>query len=140
MLAEFRSGVALPEHEARAFLDKFLFTGEAVHRPASQLSYGERAKLALATLVGSGANFLLLDEPTSHLDLPALERVEAALAEYPGPFIVASHDRHFLASIGLTGVLLLEQGVLRQLPDLEAYEEERPRGAGPGILPRTPTE
>lgn len=123
VLATFRAGVALPEQDARAFLDKFLLSGDAVHRLIGQLSYGERAKLALATLVASGATCLLLDEPTSHLDLPALERVEAALIEYPGPFVIASHDRHFLTAIGVTGVLMLEQGTLRQLPSLDSYLE-----------------
>lgn len=122
VLATFRAGVVMREDEARAFLDKFLFSGEAVHRRVADLSYGERAKLALATLVAGGATFLVLDEPTSHLDLPALERIEEALAEYTGPLVVASHDRYFLARLGVTAVLLLERGSTRRLPDLAAYE------------------
>jgi ATP-binding cassette subfamily F protein 3 len=116
--------VVMHEDEARAFLDKFLISGEEVHRRVAELSYGERAKLALATLVASGANLLLLDEPTSHLDVAALERIEGALAEYPGPLVVASHDRHFVGAIGVTGVLLLQDGRARRLPDLAAYEAE----------------
>lgn len=124
VLATFRAGVTLPEHVARAFLDKFLFAGDQVHRTINELSYGERAKLALATLIADRASFLLLDEPTSHLDLHSLDRIEQALAAYPGPAIIASHDRHFLAAVGVTGVLLLAAGALRQLPDLETYERE----------------
>ncbi|HEX5505255.1 MAG TPA: ABC-F family ATP-binding cassette domain-containing protein [Thermomicrobiales bacterium] len=124
VLQLFRAGVVMYEDEARAFLDKFLFGDDEVHRRFDELSYGERAKLALATLVASGANLLLLDEPTSHLDVAALDRIEGALAEYPGPLVVASHDRHFLTGIGVTGVLLLEDGAIRRLPDLDAYEEE----------------
>jgi ATPase subunit of ABC transporter with duplicated ATPase domains len=127
VLDTYRAGVVGYEDEARAFLDKFLFTGEQVHRRLDQLSYGERAKLSLAILVASGANLLLLDEPTSHLDLSALERIESALAEYPGPLVVASHDRYFLSRIGVTGVLHLADGHLRQLESLEDYE----RMAGP---------
>ena len=123
-LQTFREGVVMHEDEARAFLDKFLIGGDEVHRRLDELSYGERAKLALATLVASGANLLLLDEPTSHLDVAALERIEGALAAYPGPLVVASHDRYFLGAIGVTGVLLLEDGRLRRLPGLAAYEEE----------------
>ncbi len=122
VLQLFRAGVVGHEDEARAFLDKFLFSGDEVHRRVDELSWGERAKLALATLVASGANFLLLDEPTSHLDVAALERIEAALAEYRGPLVVASHDRYFLSNIGVTGVLLLEDGRLRRLDRLEEYE------------------
>jgi ATPase subunit of ABC transporter with duplicated ATPase domains len=121
LLQVFRAGVVMHEDEARAFLDKFLFSGDGVHRRVADLSYGERARLALACLVAGGANLLLLDEPTSHLDLLALERIEAALAAYPGPLAVASHDRHFLDAIGITGVLLLEAGRLHRLPDLDAY-------------------
>lgn len=124
VLETFRADVIGYEDEARAFLDKFLFSGEQVLRRLDQLSYGERAKLALAILVASGANLLLLDEPTSHLDLAALERIESALAEYPGPLVVASHDRYFLSRIGITGVLLLQDGQLRQLGSLEEYEQE----------------
>ncbi len=128
----FRAEVVGYEDEARAFLDKFLFSGDEVYRRVDELSYGERAKLALATLVASGANLLLLDEPTSHLDVAALERIEAALAEYPGPLVVASHDRYFLGAIGVTGVLLLDGGRLRALDSLEAYEAEALAGARGG--------
>ncbi|HEY8600427.1 MAG TPA: ABC-F family ATP-binding cassette domain-containing protein [Thermomicrobiales bacterium] len=122
-LETFRAEVIGYEDEARAFLDKFLISGEQVYRRLDELSYGERAKLALASLVASGANLLLLDEPTSHLDGAAIERIESALAEYPGPLVVASHDRYFLAQIGVNGVMLLEEGRLRRLGSLEEYEE-----------------
>jgi ATP-binding cassette subfamily F protein 3 len=101
-------------------------------RRVDQLSYGERSKLGLAILVASGANFLLLDEPTSHLDLSAVERIEQALIDYPGPLIVTSHDRFFLRRIGITGVLMLEDGKLRHLDDLDSYEAEMVTGYGAG--------
>ena len=121
-LETFRAAIVGYEDEARAFLDKFLLSGELVGRRVDQLSYGERARLALAILVAGGANLLLLDEPTSHLDGDAIERIETALAAYPGPLIVASHDRYFLSQIGVTGILLLEGGRLRRLATLEEYE------------------
>lgn len=124
VLESFRAEVTGREDESRAFLDKFLLSGEAVHRRVDQLSWGERAKLALATLVAGGANLLLLDEPTSHLDPAALEQIEAALAGYPGPLVVASHDRHFLDAIGVTDVLLVEGGRLRALEGIDAYAAE----------------
>jgi ATPase subunit of ABC transporter with duplicated ATPase domains len=130
VLETFRAGVIGHEDEARAFLDKFLFTGDEVHRRVDQLSYGERSKLALAILVASGANVLLLDEPTSHLDVSAVERIESALAEYPGPLLVTSHDRYFLRRVGITGVLMLENGRLRRLDDLDSYEAAVVTGRG----------
>jgi ATPase subunit of ABC transporter with duplicated ATPase domains len=132
VLETFRAGVVGHEDEARAFLDKFLFTGDEVHRRVDQLSYGERSKLALAILVASGANFLLLDEPTSHLDVSAVERIESALADYPGPLLVTSHDRFFLRRIGITGVLMIEDGRLRHLDELDSYEAEVVMGRGMG--------
>ena len=72
------------ETEARAFLSMFLFKGDDVFTPVGKLSYGERARLSLACLVASGCNFLVLDEPINHLDIPARARFEQALSKLPG--------------------------------------------------------
>jgi ATP-binding cassette subfamily F protein 3 len=84
------------ETEARAFLHYFLFTGDDVFVPVSALSYGERARLVLAALVVEGCNFLLLDEPINHLDLPSRARFEQALAGYAGTALAVVHDRYFI--------------------------------------------
>ena len=84
---------ATSESETRTFLHRFLFGGDAVHQPAGTLSFGERARLALALLVLRGANLLLMDEPLNHLDIPAREQFEAALAAYDGTLVMVSHDR-----------------------------------------------
>ncbi len=118
VLDVFRRAVPGTEAEARSKLDKFLFDRDAVHRP----SYGERTKLALALLVSTGATLLLLDEPTSHLDPLAQERIEAALASYAGPMMVVSHDRAFLQAIGITRTLLIDGGRVREVGDLAAAE------------------
>jgi ATP-binding cassette subfamily F protein 3 len=68
-----------------------------VFTPAGSLSFGERARLALASLVGRGCNFLLLDEPINHLDIPSRARFEQALAEYEGTVLAVVHDRYFIA-------------------------------------------
>jgi translation initiation factor RLI1 len=79
-----------------SYLHRFLFTGQEVFQLVRTLSYGQRAKLALAILILSDANFLVLDEPTSHLDMPAMEAIERALAGYGGALLVISHDRYFI--------------------------------------------
>jgi ATP-binding cassette subfamily F protein 3 len=84
------------ETEARAFLHQFLFSGDEVFIPIRQLSYGERARLSLASLVARGCNLLLLDEPVNHLDIPARSRFEQALAAFPGTVIAVTHDRYFI--------------------------------------------
>jgi len=84
------------ETEARSFLHYFLFEGDDPLRPASSLSYGERARLSLAMLVASGCNFLMLDEPINHLDIPSRARFEQALTQFEGTVLAVVHDRYFI--------------------------------------------
>jgi ATP-binding cassette subfamily F protein 3 len=85
--------------KARAFLYRFMLSQKDTERPISTLSGGERARVALALLLSSNVNFLVLDEPTNYLDLMAKHAVEIALAEYPGTFIIITHDRYLLDSV-----------------------------------------
>ena len=71
---------------------------EATH-PIHKMSAGERAKVALARLLVSGADFLLLDELTNHLDIETREAVEDALVRFPGTILFISHDRHFVKKL-----------------------------------------
>ncbi len=84
------------ETEARSFLHFYLFTGDDPLRPVRSLSYGERARLSLAALVAQGSNFLLLDEPINHLDIPSRTRFEQALANFEGTILAVVHDRYFI--------------------------------------------
>jgi ATPase subunit of ABC transporter with duplicated ATPase domains len=84
------------ETEARSFLHYFLFSHDDPLRPASELSFGERSRLMLAMLVAQGNNFLILDEPINHLDIPSRSRFEQALAQYEGTVLVVVHDRYFI--------------------------------------------
>ncbi|CAN5776227.1 ABC-F family ATP-binding cassette domain-containing protein [soil metagenome] len=84
---------------ARSYLARFLFRGEDVFKPLSELSGGERSRLELALLGISPANLLLLDEPTNHLDIPAREALEAFLRETPATLLLVSHDRRLLESV-----------------------------------------
>jgi ATP-binding cassette subfamily F protein 3 len=95
--------------ELRAYLAKFLFTGEDVFKPVSGLSGGERSRLTLAKLIYSRANVLVLDEPTNHLDIPSREALERSLSDYPGTIITVSHDRYFLDRVA-TEILHFEDG------------------------------
>lgn len=87
---------AQSETAARTFLSYFLFTGDHVFTPVMHLSHGERARLTLACLVASGCNFLLLDEPINHLDIPSRTRFEAALQSFQGTILAVVHDRYFI--------------------------------------------
>lgn len=85
--------------QARDLLAQLLFTGEAVFKPVEVLSGGERARLALLTLILQGANLLLLDEPTTHLDIPSQEILQEALAQFPGTILIVSHDRYLIDAL-----------------------------------------
>jgi ATP-binding cassette, subfamily F, member 3 len=95
-LATIRAAAPLSETDARSFLHYFLFAGDDVFVPVGSLSYGERARLSLASLVARGCNFLLLDEPINHLDIPSRARFEQALAAFDGTVLAVVHDRYFI--------------------------------------------
>ena len=86
----------LNETDTRNFLHYFLFKGDIALRPARELSFGERARLQLATLVAQGCTFLILDEPINHLDIPSRERFEEALENFKGTILAVVHDRSFI--------------------------------------------
>jgi ATP-binding cassette, subfamily F, member 3 len=95
--------------ELRSYLAKFLFSGDDILKPVIALSGGEQSRLALAKLIYSRANVLVMDEPTNHLDIPSREALERALSEYPGTIITVSHDRYFLDKLA-TEILHFEGG------------------------------
>ncbi len=97
-LETIREIASLSVTNARAMLSLYLFKGDDVFIPVGQLSYGERARLMLACLVAQGCNFLILDEPVNHLDIPSRARFEGALAVYEGAILAVSHDRYFIES------------------------------------------
>jgi sulfate-transporting ATPase len=84
---------------ARSYLARFNFRGADQQKPVGQLSGGERGRLHLAHMLMSGANVLLLDEPSNDLDVETLRALEEALLEFAGCVLVISHDRWFLDRI-----------------------------------------
>jgi len=104
---------SLNETEARNFLHYFLFKGDDALRPTSELSFGERARLQLGTLIAQGCTFLLLDEPINHLDIPSRARFEEALASYKGTVLAVVHDRYFLERFA-SHIWHVKDGEIRQ--------------------------
>ena len=83
----------------RGFLGRMLFSGDDVYKPVSVLSGGEKVRVMLSRMMLSGANFLMLDQPTNHLDLESITAVNNALINFPGNVIFTSQDHQFITTI-----------------------------------------
>ena len=101
----------LTEQQARAILGAFLFRKDDVHKPVSVLSGGEKSRLALARILVKPPNLLLMDEPTTHLDIQSIDALVGALKSYEGTLIFISHDVYFIKALADT-VLHVHSGRL----------------------------
>lgn len=117
------------DSEIRGLCGRFLFSDDTVFKRVSELSGGEKARVALAKMMTRSANFLILDEPTNHLDIPAKEMIEEALNEYEGTVIVVSHDRHFISKIANRIVEIVDGGLKLCPGGYEYYLERKEKDA-----------
>jgi len=115
----------LSQTEIRNILAAFLFKNEDVFKTIGTLSGGERGRVLLAKLILAKDNFLILDEPTNHLDMASKEKLEQALADYPGTILVVSHDRYFLNKIVNRILVLEKEGVTEYLGNYDDYLEKK---------------
>ena len=117
--------------QSRAYCGLFNFRGTDQQKKVGQLSGGERNRVHLAKMLKSGANLILLDEPTNDLDVDTLRALEEALLEFAGCAVVISHDRWFLDKIA-THILAFEgeSSVQWFEGNYQAYEEDRKRRLG----------
>ncbi len=111
----------MTETQVRTALGSFLFKGDDVFKHVSELSGGERARIAILKLMLSGANFLLLDEPTNHLDITSCEALENALMQYDGTMFIISHDRYLINKLADRIYYLTPDGVKEYLGSYDAY-------------------
>jgi ATP-binding cassette subfamily F protein 3 len=99
------------EQTARTVLGSFLFRGDDVFKTTAVLSGGEKTRLALVKLLLDPPNLLLMDEPTTHLDIGSIDALIGALAQFEGTLIFISHDVHFIRAVAKT-VLHIHAGKL----------------------------
>ena len=97
------------EQQARSYLAQFSFFDDDVFKKTSDLSGGEKGRLALAKIMYAGGNLMLLDEPTNHLDVYTREALEEALEKFTGALVVVSHDRYFIDRV-VEHVVVVEDG------------------------------
>ncbi len=119
------------EVNSRAYVSRFNFSGSDQQKRVGQLSGGERNRVHLAKMLKSGANVILLDEPTNDLDVNTMRALEEALENFAGCAVVISHDRWFLDRIA-THILAFEGDSRVEFFDgnYSEYEEDRKRRLG----------
>lgn len=107
----------------RGFLGRMLFSGEESQKGASVLSGGERVRCMLARMMLSGANVLLLDEPTSHLDMEAITALNNGLIDFPGNVFLISHDHQLLQTVANRIVEITPEGLIDKAMTYDEYLE-----------------
>ena len=129
---------SMDEKTFRNQLGAFGFDSNDIEKPAGVLSGGEKVRLAFLRLFLAAPNFLLLDEPTTHLDLDGRRLLQKALIEYKGTILLVSHDIDFVRAVA-TGVIEITRAGVRQFPGGYDYWKEKTAAAGGASAPQPAT-
>ena len=129
----------LPLPEARSYLARFLFHGDEVFQSVGSLSGGERSRLALARLLIIEPNLLILDEPTTHLDIATREALEQVLLTYTGTLLLVSHDRQLISKLA-DKLWIVEKAALSPFNGgYEEWVEQAPTAGSASPVEKRPT-
>lgn len=124
------------ETHLRASLAKFLFYGENVFKRVGSLSGGEKVRLKLFELIQKKANFLILDEPTNHIDIDTREMLEEALNEYNGTILFISHDRYFIDKISQTTFEIKDEKITKYIGNYSDLKTQKKKILEIGSQPK----
>ncbi len=113
------------ETHLRASLAKFLFYEDNVFKKVKSLSGGEKVRLKLFELIQKNANFLILDEPTNHIDIDTKEMLEEALKEYNGTLLFISHDRYFINKLAQNTFEINDEQIDRYIGNYDYLKEQK---------------
>ena len=110
-LEKYNNGSDHTETYLRGFLGRMLFSGEDVFKPVKVLSGGEKVRCMLSKMMMGGANVLVLDQPTNHLDLESITAVNKGLTSFPGIVLFTSHDHEFISTVANRIIFIQEDGI-----------------------------
>jgi ATP-binding cassette, subfamily F, member 3 len=130
---------SFPQTKARSLLGIFNFHGNDVFKPVSVLSGGEKSRLILAKLLINPPNFILLDEPTTHLDVNGVEALTKAFKQYKGTLCFISHDLYFIREIA-DHIVEVDGGAIRDYPGNLDYYLDKKNGKMPSEADRKKEE
>ncbi len=105
----------------RGFLGRMLFSGDESLKKVKVLSGGEKVRCMLSKLMLQGANILIMDDPTNHLDLEAIESLNRALVDFPGVILFTSHDHEFISTIANRIIEITPKGVIDRMMPFDDY-------------------
>ena len=124
VLEEARKYFIGPEQYLRSALFKYLFAGENIHKKIKYLSGGEKVRLKIFCLIQDSYNFLILDEPTNHIDIDTREMLEESLKEFAGTILFVSHDRYFINKIATGIIEIKNKNITKYIGNYDDYREK----------------
>ena len=105
----------------RGFLGRMLFSGDDSLKQVKVLSGGEKVRCMLSKMMLSGANVLILDDPTNHLDLESIESLNQGLAKFNGVVLFSSHDHEFISTIANRIIEITPNGIIDRMMNFDDY-------------------
>jgi len=124
ILDGFKEYFALTEQDARSKLARFLFYSDDVFKTIGTLSGGEKVRLSLCMMMEEKINFLILDEPTNHVDIDSREMIEQALKNFNGTVLFISHDRYFIDQLATKVIQIEDQKLVTYHGDYKYFRHE----------------